>query len=105
MFLLNITSLILGLIAWFIPILQRLRAKKQNLSSFGMYSILSFGSCSLSLALQYFYLAHLVEIQDWAALMDITNTLAYVAGLLASVTIILNLMLYLSLKQISIKEI
>ena len=70
-----------------------------------MYSILSFGSCSLSLALQYFYLAHLVEIQDWAALMDITNTLAYVAGLLASVTIILNLMLYLSLKQISIKEI
>jgi cytochrome c oxidase subunit 4 len=40
--------------------------------------------------MQIFYTNHLVKIEDWSALMDTSQAVAFVAALLLVVTIILN---------------
>lgn len=54
-------------------------------------SILSMSSCSISLCFQILYNHHLVEIQDWSALMDTTGALVLVSSVLVIVTIALNI--------------
>ena len=60
---LNVGSLILGLIAWGMPIRDMV---------------------------QYFYIDYLVKIEDWTALMDTSYAVAFVSLILLMVTIILN---------------
>lgn len=88
--LLNPASLILGLIAWILPIINIIKHKNQNHKNWATLSIMSMAACSVSLCFQIIYNNHLVNINDWTALMDITGSLVFVSLVLVIVTIILN---------------
>ena len=88
--LLNLGSLVLGLIAWILPVVNLMRYKKHDHRNWVALSIMSISACAISLCFQIFYNYHLVKIEDWSALMDTTGAVAFVAAVLLIVTIILN---------------
>lgn len=88
--LLNPASLLLGLIAWILPIISLMQYKKHENKSWIILSIISISSCAISLFLQIIYNNHLVQINDWSAIMDTTNALVFVSSVLLVVTISLN---------------
>jgi len=90
--LLNLGSLVLGLIAWALPIVNLLRHKKHGRRNWVTFSMISISACAIALCFQIFYSYHLVRIEDWSALMDITNNVAFVAAVLVIVTLVLNAM-------------
>lgn len=87
---LNIFSLLLGLIAWVLPIYNIINYQKKHPTRWVILSLVSMGACATSLCLQIFYNHYLVTIKDWSALMDITGGVAFAAGTLFMITIILN---------------
>ncbi|KOS68945.1 hypothetical protein AEA09_10570 [Lysinibacillus contaminans] len=87
---LNIGSLVLGLIAWILPIVNLMQYKKHDHKNWGTLAILSISACAVSLCFQIFYNNHLVKIEDWSALMDTTDAVASVASVLLIVTVLLN---------------
>lgn len=90
--LLNLGSLILGLIAWTLPVVNLVRHNKANHKNWVIFSVTSVSACAISLCMQIFYTNHLVKIEDWSALMDTSSAVVMVATLLLTVTIILNTM-------------
>jgi amino acid transporter len=88
--LLNLGSLVCGLIAWILPVVNLIRYKKYNNRNWVTLSIVSISACAISLCFQIFYNNHLVKISDWSALVDITDNVVFVAAVLVIVTIILN---------------
>ena len=99
---LNVGSLVLGLVAWIIPIFYLIKEKKQTNPSWVTLSMVSFSACAISLCFQTFYTYHLVMIEDWAALMDTIYAVALASTVLLIVTIVLNVMalkVYLSQTQ------
>ena len=88
--LLNPASLVLGLIAWILPILNIVQYKNNN-NNWGVFSMISLSMCSISIYFQIIYTNHLVNISDWSALMDTTNSLVFVTSVLIVVTITLNI--------------
>lgn len=91
---LNIGSLVLGLIAWTLPIINLTRYKRSTNKSWVIFSVISISACAISLWMQIFYTNHLVNIEDWSAIMDTLSAVAYVSALLLVVTIILNVITY-----------
>lgn len=87
--LLNLGSLLLGLITWILPILNLTRDKKQN-KNWVVLSMISICACGISLCSQIFYTYYKVTVEDWSALMDTMYAVAYVSAILLTVTIILN---------------
>ena len=87
---LNVGSLVLGLIAWLIPVVNIIQNKKRKTKFPRILSLLSLGACASALWLQISYNNYLVQIQDWTALMDTTSTLNWVSAVLLSVTVLLN---------------
>jgi hypothetical protein len=88
--LLNLGSLVLGIIAWILPVAALMQYKKHHLWNRAVLSIMSISACAISLCFQMFNIKHLVEIEDWTALLDTAGTIAFVAAVLVIVTIILN---------------
>ncbi|QDQ02370.1 hypothetical protein FOH38_18870 [Lysinibacillus fusiformis] len=88
--LLNVGSLVLGLIAWILPVVSLMQYKKHNHSNWGVLAFLSISACAFSLCFQIFYNYHLVKIEDWSALMDTMGAVAFAAIVLVIVTILLN---------------
>ncbi len=88
--LLNLGSLVLGLIAWILPVVNLLQHNKANHRHWIFFSVTSVSACAISLWMQIFYTNHLVKIEDWSALIDTSHAVASVATLLLVVTIILN---------------
>jgi cytochrome c oxidase subunit 4 len=88
--LLNIGSLVLGLIAWILPVVNLVRHNKADHRNWVVFSVASVSACAISLCMQFFYTCHLVKIEDWSALMDTSYAVALVATILLVVTIILN---------------
>lgn len=88
---LNVGSLALGLIAWILPITSIIRNDKNKDKSLIVISTLSISACAVSLYFQICYNHHLVEIEDWSALMDTTSSLVKVSRVLLIVTIVLNI--------------
>lgn len=84
---LNLGSLLLGIIAWVVPFL----AMKYPLKKCINFIIFSFSACIASLCLQLFEINNSVQIEDWSAIMDTIGTLIWVAVILAVITIILNI--------------
>lgn len=87
---LNVGSLVLGLIAWILPVVNLMRYKKHDDRNWIVLSVMSISACAISLSFQIFYNYHLVKIEDWSALMDTTGAVAFVSSVLLTVTIILN---------------
>lgn len=87
---LNVGSLVLGLIAWLLPVVNLVRYIIGKQRNWVILSILSISACAISLCFQIFYNNHLVKIEDWSALMDTTGAVAILSAVLLVVTVILN---------------
>jgi cytochrome c oxidase subunit 4 len=85
--LLHISSLVLGLIAWVLPVVFLSYGKKKY---WAVFPLLSMGACALSLVLQIFEIRATVKIDDWTALMDTIDAIAFAAAVLLAVALILN---------------
>ena len=93
--LINEGSLILGLIAWILPVVSFAQHNKTSCKRYAVFTVASLGACALSMCMQLFYTDHLVKIDDWSALLDTAHTTALVAALLFVVTVILNVIVLL----------
>ena len=82
----NLGSLLLGLTAWGIPAVYFSRRKPGG-DRAGLACLLSMAACAGALFLQVLYNKHLVELQDWSALMDTSGAVAWVSVLLLAVTL------------------
>lgn len=89
--LLNLGSIALGIVAWMLPITSLMRFKKSNNSNWAIHSVLSISACAISLFFQIGYSNHLVNIEDWSALMDTTGAVVFASVVLLVVTLMLNL--------------
>lgn len=87
---LNLGSLVLGLIAWILPIVNLVRHNKDKNKSWALLAVASMSACVIALWLQLVYNSHLVKIEDWSAIMDISEGLVRVSFILAVVTLVLN---------------
>ena len=87
---LNLGSLVFGLIAWVLPIINLVQHDKARHRNWAALSVASVSACAVSLCMQIFYSNHLVEIEDWSALADTSSAVASAAILLLVVTVILN---------------
>lgn len=88
---LNLGSIVLGLAGWILPILHisQLANKRRGL---GRYAhTLSMGACCLAIWLQICYDEHLVNIEDWSALMDTIGAVRKVSIFLLVTTFLINL--------------
>ncbi|KYG89784.1 hypothetical protein A0U40_10835 [[Bacillus] sp. KCTC 13219] len=89
--LLNIGSLLLGLAAWLLPFGVLLRPQTNP----AIWIIFSFVACAIAIAFQIFYTQHVVQVEDWAALMDTMDAVAFATKALLIVTIVLNICVWL----------
>ena len=87
--LLNIGSLLFGLIAWALPAVSIIKSGKVDHSR-AIFSAASFCACAIALCMQIIYSNHLVNIGDWSALMDTWTFVTNVSIILLAVTIALN---------------
>ena len=88
--LLNLGSLLLGLIAWILPIINLSIPNKVEHKNWFVLCIISISVCALSLFLQILYYNYLVNIEDWSALMDTVNAVVLASSVLLNVTLMLN---------------
>lgn len=95
---LNVGSLILGIIALSIPIINIMSSlvmnkfsKSKNLT---FIFIVSIGCAAVSICLQVFYENHLVNIGDYSAMQDVAYSVARISMMLVAITIILNAIVY-----------
>jgi len=88
--LLNLGSLLLGLIAWILPVINLANNNKAEHKNWVVISISSVSTCAIALYMQILYGNHLVKIEDWSALMDTSHGVALVSAILLVVTITLN---------------
>ena len=87
---LNVGSLLLGLIAWILPIVNLMRYTKQGHNNWIVLSMISMSACAISMFFQMFNSYNRVKIEDWSALVDIMGARVSVAAVLLVGTIILN---------------
>jgi cytochrome c oxidase subunit 4 len=87
---LNLGSLLLGLIAWILPIINLNILNKAEHKNWFVFCITSISACAISLFLQILYNNHLVNIEDWSALMDTIRTVVLASSVLLVVTLMLN---------------
>ncbi|WP_285397779.1 hypothetical protein [Lysinibacillus sp. fls2-241-R2A-57] len=87
---LNLGSLVLGIIAWLLPIGNLLRSNKQVHKNEVVICMLSFSACATSISFQLFYNDQLVKIEDWTALMDTSGSAVDAVTILLIGTILLN---------------
>lgn len=88
---LNILSLVMGLLAWGLPIsILLMRNIKRSL-----YSGLSLTACMIALYAQILYTNHLIQINDTIALLDTNDAVVFASKILIIGTIILNALPYI----------
>ncbi len=87
---LNIGSLILGLLAWVLPLLAiaRFNKSKDVQGNYMVYCGLVSAISSLLCVITYRH--HLINIEDWSALMDTTGAFQLGAVSMSVVAIVLN---------------
>ncbi|MDF1520124.1 MAG: hypothetical protein RQ728_07205 [Brevefilum sp.] len=98
-FLLNLGSLLFGLASWIIPLVL-LVSNKFTTSRSIKAIFASLASVIIALMMQILYTKHLIDIEDWSALMDTKRSLVLVSSVLSAVAIVLNsILLVKSLKR------
>lgn len=90
--LLNVGSLLFGLIAWILPVINLMRSDKSNLKKMMLFSLLSLISCLISLYMQILAKHYLLVIEDWAALLDTMYIFEIISGIVLVVSVTLNLL-------------
>lgn len=96
----NIASLLLGIIAWTLPIYNLLKLNKAANKNWVVLLFISMSACVISVLFQIIYQNHLVEIEDWSAIMDTIWGVLFVSTLLITVTLILNLLTIMSYRKV-----
>lgn len=89
---LNLGSVLLGLVAWGSPVWYVSRRLRGRAGSGGPY-LVSLGCCGVSLWFQILYGSHLAGIEDVSAWMDTADAVAKVAGFLLITTVLLNVLI------------
>ncbi|WP_339181715.1 hypothetical protein [Oceanobacillus sp. FSL W7-1293] len=79
--LLNIGSLLLGLIAWILPVINLTRYDKHNPKNWAALSLASMSACAISLCFQLAYNYHLVKEGCYALLMGRVDVCKNVASI------------------------
>ncbi|NLO90280.1 MAG: hypothetical protein GX088_08185 [Clostridia bacterium] len=85
---LNPASLMFGIIAWMLSVINHRLVKKYDQSNWAAFSIISISACAVSLWLQIVYGYYLVKIEDWAAHMDTRGAVVFFSVVLLMVTFI-----------------
>jgi hypothetical protein len=88
---LNLCSIIFGLFAWVLPVVNLARSRKYDQSNWVVLSISSIGASAISLCFQILSINQRVKVADWSALMDTMSFVAFVSAILIIVTISLNI--------------
>ena len=88
---LNLGSVALGLAGWIVPWFSLVEKSRAGLVGRGLWHVVSLGCCALALWLQICCQRHLVEIQDWSALLDTAGAVGKVSGFLLVTTLLDNL--------------
>ncbi|MEK4972401.1 hypothetical protein NSQ89_08535 [Niallia sp. FSL R7-0648] len=101
--LLNIGSLVLGLIAWILPATNLMGNKEKVQRNGLMICFLSMSACTISISFQIIYSYYLVKMEDWSAMMDTTGGVVVATAVLLSVTIILNTANYIVYRKVTAK--
>lgn len=91
--LLNYGSILLGLVAWAMPVAALATGKHT-----ARYAAVSGGLCCVSLLFQLLYTQHLVDIRDWSAIEDTHYAVVLAAEALLLGTAGLNLLALLVTK-------
>lgn len=85
-------SLILGLIAWALPIINLIKIKRNQSEDWYIFSMASLIACSVALYFQILYSEYiLIDRRDFSALMDTLPASAMVSAVLLVITIALNI--------------
>lgn len=88
----NIGSLLLGIVAWITAACAiGISNKKSN-----VLSTISFSACLSALFLQLLEINHRIEINDHTAIMDTIEFVAHVSLILVLITILLNIVAFVS---------
>jgi len=87
---LNLFSLILGLVSWTLPVISVCIAKRFDKRRWNA-SALSFLCCAAAILFQLMYQSYLVDIWDTSAIMDTSKTSASLSAFLLVSTIIINI--------------
>lgn len=82
----NIGSLALGFAAWILGIIGICSKKKAP-----VYQLSSFTCCCAAMFLQFQEIKKLMRIDDWIAVDDTINARCLAAGVLITITVLLNL--------------
>lgn len=99
---LNIGSLILGLIAWVLPVINIFKAQK--ITNPELLTILSLGACATSISFQMLYNYVLVGKNDISALMDTNGFSTIISIILLIGTLMLNLLPYIRASRRNVKS-
>lgn len=98
MYLLNVGSFLLGLIAFVLPLINMIFIKKNKANHWKRLSFLSIVACAISIWLLYAYTGYLASIEDWSA-MDIPITMSKVTGVFLLLIIVFNFLNYILSKN------
>ena len=90
--LLNVGSLLLGLLAWILPIINLTKQNKAEHRKWVAFVFISISACAVSLYLQILYGHHLQNIEDWSAIMDTSLGVVFVSTVLLFATLVLNIL-------------
>ena len=88
--LLNLSSLVFGLFAWILPMVNLMRYGKHDRRNWVTLSMMSISAGAISLCFQIFSISRRVKVADWSALMDTMSAVVVVSAVLLIVTILLN---------------
>lgn len=94
---LNIGSILFGLIAIAIPIINLMKkynSNNESSSSREILSSVSISACAIALCMQILYVNHLVNIGDFVAMMDTFSIVVNASVVLLVATISLNIINY-----------
>lgn len=92
MYLFNLVSIILGIIAW---ILGSFAASTKNIRKSHGLSVASFSACGISLVSQFLEIGRRAALYDYTAIEDTIRGVIIVAAVLVAVTIGLNVMAFM----------
>ncbi len=87
---LNVGGIVFGLLAWALPLIA-ISKFVQNNEPHGTCALTgSFVSALVSLLFVIVYTRHLIDIEDWSALMDTKRAFSFSTTVMSVVTIALN---------------
>jgi cytochrome c oxidase subunit 4 len=97
----NVGSLLLGLTAWVLPIVNLAKFNKTKHKNWVVLLFASMSACTISVLFQIVYQKHLVQIEDWSAIMDTIWGVLFVSTVLIVITITLNLITIIKYRKIN----